>query len=117
MLCLSCSVLLLTPLRGMGVAGPSARLVPGLLTAALAAGLGGAPALPGVTGGLLAGLGDISGVLLLLPARDWRLALADLAAFAARAAAASSTSAARTSSTSNYTQSTYKGLVPAGVTQ
>lgn len=105
MLCLSCSVLLLTPLRGVGVDGPSARRVPGLLTAMPLKGLGGPPALPGVDGARLAGLGDIGSapLLMLLPVTDCRLALADLAAFAARTAAASSTSAATTSSTSSCT--------------
>lgn len=99
MLCLSCNVLLLTLLSGVGVAGPSACLAPGLPTAL--ASRGGAPGLPGVAVPLLAGPGDISDAPPLLPTMDCLLELADLAALAARAAAFSSTSAANTSSTSN----------------
>jgi hypothetical protein len=107
MLCRSDKLRLLTPRSGIGVAGPSARRAPGLPTLphALPGRGGSAPPPLTLRGGPAPLLGDSRPAAggAPPPLTDWRRAVAERAAFAARACAASSTSACRTSSTSNCT--------------
>jgi hypothetical protein len=109
MLCRSDKLRLLTPRSGIGVAGPSARRTPGLPTLPQALeGRGGRstppPSLLLRPCGAAALLGDSRPAAAggaPPPLVDWRRAVAERAAFAARSCAASSTSACSTSSTSN----------------